>query len=431
VHMIDRNETAANAAAFGTQGLEKSDQSPPDSPQDSVLTSYFRHMSNYHVMSPEEELECARAFVQAEVDHWVALLSYVPAADIILKRLARDMSEINEVERPDVPQIEGLQNLARSYRKQRSKLSAAQLRQYGELSAELALAVRSLDRERLWMTHAFETAKQDTTGTTGSDDKAAGLAATPAYLRYVARAQRTDLLRSEAKNRFARANLRLVVSIARRHNRGRLPLLDLIQEGNIGLIKAIDRFDATRGYRFSTYASWWIRHNISRALADTGRTVRVPVHLSEALNCISRVTMTTLARTGIEPTLDELENSTGISKHRIAQARESNAGPTLSLDRPIGDDDERRYIDLLVEPNAPSPFDKLADHAWSTELERLLGKLTPIETRIIRWRYGLDGDVELTLKDIGDKYGLSRERIRQLQEQALHKMRKQTSADWR
>ncbi len=428
--MIDRNDSEANAAEFGMQSLERPDHSPPDRPQDSVLTSYFRYMSSYPVMSATEELECAHAFVQAEVDHWVALLSYVPAADIILKRVVRDIAEINEVERPDIPRIEGLQNLARAYRKQRSKLSAAQVRQYDQWSTEFALDIRKADRDRLWMVQAFETAKQDAVGTRASDDEAASLAATPAYLRYIERAQGTDLRRSQAKNRFAQANLRLVVSIARRHNRGRLPLLDLIQEGNIGLIKAIDRFDASRGYRFSTYASWWIRHCISRGLADTGRTVRVPVHLSEAINCIARVTTTILARTGLEPTLDELENSTGISKHRIVQARESNAGPTLSLDRPIGDDDGRRHIDLLVEPNTPSPFDNLANHAWSTELQRLLGTLTPIETRIIRWRFGLDDDVELTLKEIGDKYGLSRERIRQLQEQALRKMRKQTNADW-
>ena len=251
-----------------------------------------------------------------------------------------------------------------------------------------------------------------------------------ARTQYIARARKADLLQQEAKNRFVNANLRLVVTIVRRHGRGRLPLLDLIQEGNIGLIKAIERFDHTRGYRFSTYATWWIRHSIRRALADKGRTVRIPVHMLDIFRCISRATLTIVSRTGREPTLDELAKDTGISKEKLVQAQEFSASRTLSLDRPIGDDNGRGLIDLLAEENSPSPFDCVVRQTWSRQMQHLLGTLTPIETRIIRWRYGLDDDIELTLKEIGDKYGLSRERIRQIQEHAICKLRKQVSDSW-
>jgi len=160
----------------------------------------------------------------------------------------------------------------------------------------------------------------------------------------------------------------------------------------------------------------------THATFDSGRP-------SGGMHC--RSTSSILARTGREPTLKELEADTGISTKRLLQARECSSAATLSLDRSIGDDDGRQFIDLLVDEKAASPFDGLAKQRWINEVQRLLGALTPIETRIIRWRFGLDDDVELTLKEIGDKYSLSRERIRQLQEQALRKMRKHATDEWR
>jgi RNA polymerase primary sigma factor len=399
------------------------------SSNDSMLSRYFREMAVHSVMTQDEEVAIAKEVESTEIDHWKAILSNLEAASVILPALRADVASSGE-EGLDLPQIDAMLEMIDRAGRSHTPLVGTSAKEWEALSESLARAVRLPDSDRVWMTHAALIARELVDGGGEEAIDLDALLARPrakrtrGYEAYLGRIQSTWHRQQAVKSRFVRSNLRLVVSIARRYNRGRLPLIDLIQEGNIGLMKAVERFDHARGYRFSTYASWWIRHAISRALADKGRAVRIPVHMLDTYNRVARATQAIVARTGKEPSLDDIEKETGIPLEKLEKVKDLYAETPFSLDRPVGDEDGRKFIDFLEDEDAPSPFEELVSSDWSDEVRRLLTTLTPIESRIIRWRFGLDDEDELTLKEIGDKYNLSRERIRQLQEQALGKIRR-------
>jgi len=202
-----------------------------------------------------------------------------------------------------------------------------------------------------------------------------------------------------------------------------MPLSDLIQEGNIGLIKAVERFEYSRGFRFSTYASWWIRHAITRAIADKGRLVRVPVHMLSTFQKVARTSRELSAKLGRPPTAEEICFSTALSTEKVAQIQEHLPNQAFSLDSVVSEDDDRRFIEMVQDEEDSSPADRIGDAQVYDQVELILSDLKPIEADVLRKRFGIDGK-EHTLSEIGSEYALSRERIRQIQEQALGKIRR-------
>jgi RNA polymerase primary sigma factor len=227
----------------------------------------------------------------------------------------------------------------------------------------------------------------------------------------------------KARAQMIKANLRLVVKIAHDYSNLGLPLLDLISEGNIGLMKAVERFDPKKGGKLSTYGAWWIKQSIKRALANQAKTIRLPVHLVDKISKMKRVAMQMSEKLGREPTDQELADKLGLTRAKVAQLRQISVRPA-SLDAPIGDDDATEFSEIVGDENAPTPFEMLRDKTLRQDIIEVLAELDPREAEILTLRFGLDGNRPKTLEDVGRKFKVTRERVRQIQNIALHKLRR-------
>ncbi len=236
------------------------------------------------------------------------------------------------------------------------------------------------------------------------------------------RLMRAVTMGQRAKSELIQANLRLVVSIAKRYSGRGMQFLDLIQEGNLGLMRAVDKFDHTKGFKFSTYATWWIRQAITRSIADQARTIRIPVHMVESMNRVLRTQRQMHQELEREPTLDELADRCGMTAERVREILRISQDP-LSLDSPVGEEDDSNLADFIEDLSADAPADMATKRMLTQAVEEALGELTEREQEIVRMRFGLDDGQARTLEDVGKEFGVTRERIRQIEAKTLAKLR--------
>jgi RNA polymerase primary sigma factor len=398
-----------------------SDPSESSANEANTLALYFREITDLEVMSPEEEAKSARRIVRLREELWRSILAYPPFVGAICELTEQELGNEDDLPR-DL--LASAPHAARAYRDRETK---ANREGYASSVVALAQVMSHTDTDGRASDKVLSDIGEVLEGRRGDlhmEVKFPRKGSEP-YQRYVRRARNANAALWTAKNGFVKSNLRLVVSMARRFTWSGMPLADLIQEGNIGLLKAVDRFDPRRGYRFSTYGSWWIRHAISRALADKGREVRLPVHMLDVYHRLSRKRREFETRHGRSPTDEELAEEANVPLDKICKMRNFLMERGPSLDSPLREGDGRTGVDLLVDLTSEQPGERLEAGAMGKNIREVLDELRPIEADILRKRFGLEAEKVMTLKEIGEEYSLSRERIRQLQEQALIKMRRE------
>jgi RNA polymerase primary sigma factor len=380
-----------------------------------TLTAYFRDLSHHGILTAAQELVAVKEIEELEIALWECILSYGPSLGPVLD-LVESAPEGVEASlgslRADFKALRRLGEL---------EAGAAGKARQAKLTRQVAEALRALDADRRYSELVLEYLH----GAAAGGD-APFKAKNRAFAAYLYRIDQAMHAATAARARFIQANLRLVVAIARRYRRDLLPFSDLIQEGNIGLMKGLARFNHRRGVKFSTYASWWIRHSINRALADKGRGVRLPVHLIDARSRIAKAEHVLDGQLGHQPSTEEISAATKIPVDKIEKVRIYARDRSVSFDRPLVSEDDRDLLEIFQDHSSEQPgaAEMLADNEMNHEVMKLMKDvLKPIEVSILRWRFGFEDDRAFTLREIGDKYDLSRERIRQIEGQALAKLR--------
>ena len=361
--------------------------------RDENLSEYLSSLGRIPLLTAEDEVRLASTLLDAEVACWQRLLSVHDAV------VALADSELCQ----EAPALLANLHLLRDG-------LAANVAVDADLTTGIAQQLRILDDERRLVEAVLAVV-----------DDASAKGQVPRALLVSARGLRKKSL--DIRNAFVRSNLRLVVSVARRFHHFRMPLIDLIQEGNLGLIKSVHRFDHTKGFRFSTYAHWWIRQAIERAIMNKGAQVRLPVHVFDARREVAKVTRELTFSLGREPVNSEVAKGLGITLDKLNEVLAAVPREPISLDDPIGDDEDRTLAEAIAGDGI-APDEQVIGRDEQLRIKRLLTKLSPMEIDIITRRYGLGSDDDETLEEIGKSYSLSRERVRQIQVQGIKKIQR-------
>lgn len=367
------------------------------------LAAYLNGLSRRDLLTPAQEVKLARDIERREVDAWAAVLSFRPLLSTVLPWIAEAIGD----GAPSFGWLERADSLAR----QRKTAEAREA--YARRGRTVAAKLRALDRDRMALDALVPRIESLVAGRRDAGSRA--------WVRRIG-----EQLRAAAalREQFIECNLRLVVTVARKFAHGSLPLSDLIQEGNIGLIKAVNRFDYRRGFRFSTYACWWIRHHVGRAVADKSRTVRRPVHVIDTAQKVGRTRYDLWQQLGREPTIEELAESLDVSVDKIRNTWLRVYGADVSLDEPVFDDASVTRLEMTAAPDDESPLEEVDRKAREDGLRRALATLSPQDAQVLRRRFGFEGGREWTLQEIANDYGLSRERIRQIEVRAMDRLRR-------
>jgi RNA polymerase primary sigma factor len=412
---------AAPAPALASVAME--DEQPVKAPvakpirtpdADDHLAAYFRQLAEHELLTPEDERELSQGIEDTEILTWERVFA---RPDVVFQLLA--LVEPNLEQPQKFPKLQKIAD--EMLKSKRSRKDDKLGKKLAIAAKETALQLRALDLDRVHIDAVVRELDRELAQPSwwlegGTKDAAQ-------YIDELRQAYRDA---ANLRDEFVRANLRLVVTMARRYDRGGMPLADLIQEGNLGLMHAVSRFDYRRGLRFSTYACWWIRHAIGRALADKARAVRIPVHMLEAQQQLEKVRQQLVGELGRPPTPQELAKAARVPLAKLNQMHRYIMGQPMSLDRPVHDDDDRSFGDTMADPDSEehSPADDLTTQTLTSQVKRLLHHLSPIEADVLTKRFGLGDDEERTFREIGDQYHLSRERIRQIQNSALDKLKR-------
>ncbi len=382
-------------------------------PGKDLLASYMEQLSHIPLFTPEEESRSAQRLEALELETWTRLLA-------LPKAVCHLLAEGVELEHATVTQLETLLD---SYKRAASLNHGHRIKPHPSRDRQiqaLARVLRLADYDKELFERVTERVRREVWGRRVMGG-AVAFRITHAELTELERARGESV---RARNDFVRANLRLVVSVARNFHHQRLAFIDLIQEGNVGLMKAVHRFDHRRGFRFSTYAHWWIRQSIERAIINKGSQVRLPVHVIDTRRKVGRAAAKLTQEFGRTPTSAEIGKKLRFSIRKVDETLAGVQPDPVSLDEPVGDDDSRKLMDMVRNEGDPALDEALIRENTHSRVRELMHMLNPMEKDILRRRFGLGDDSDQTLDEIGKVYNLSRERVRQIQAQSLLKMRR-------